>query len=308
MNQHYQVLGLNYNASADDIKKAYRNLSKKYHPDVNKDPGAEEKFKKISEAYQALTNKKPEPQPNFNFHRRPNQRVIKAKNILYNIEISLEEAFSGIVKEILINKNIVCQNCNGEGGLEKVTCNQCNGHGAVGNNRVIYMCNNCLGKGFLFAKKCGTCNSHGYTRKNININFNIPAGTKNNTNIIKSNIGNEIAGGVNGDVILNVKIKKHDLFELSGKDIKLTKDIPILDIFLGTEINAKTLDGEVKIKIPKNSDPNKPFRLRGKGMLENGTRGDMLVHLNPKFPRNLTPQEEALLNALRNSPNFKVNP
>lgn len=304
MDQHYQALGVKYGASADEIKKAYRNLSKKYHPDVNKEPQAEENFKKISEAYQVLTNKKEEP-PKFNFYRNTHHRTVKAKNILYNIEITLEEAFNGVNKQIIIAKDIVCSNCNGEGGIEKITCNQCNGHGAVGNNRVIYMCNNCLGKGFLFAKKCGGCNSHGYRKQESRLIFNIPGGIKQNTNIIKSNVGNEVSGGINGDVILNVKIKKHDKFEIINNDLKFYKNLSILDIFTGTEFNLETLDGEVKIKIPKYADPTKPFRLRGKGMKDNQTRGDLLIELKPTYPNNLTLQEEALINALKNSPNFK---
>ena len=178
---------------------------------------------------------------------------------------------------------------------------------AIRANNIIYMCNNCSGKGFLFIKKCGDCNSKGYKEENTSISVNIPKGIKNNFNIVKQGVGNEVAGGLNGDVIFNVKIKKHDLFELNGKDLKVDKNVSILDIFLGGEFNQKTLDGEVKVKINKNTDTNKPLRLRGKGMLEGSVRGDLFIKLNPKFPQKLTTQEQAaLLNALRNSPNFKT--
>lgn len=307
MNRHYQVLGLNSNASQDEIKKSYRKLSKKYHPDINKSSEAENKFKEISEAYQVLTGKtkvKPPPINPFNSFNRNRQR--KAKNIIYNLGITLEEAFSGTYKNVLLRINKVCVRCDGEGGLDKKSCNQCQGNGAIRSGNTIYMCNNCLGKGFLFLKKCGSCNSKGYTEENTSISVNIPKGVRNNENIVKQNVGNEMSGGINGDIIFSVKIKKHSLFELNGKDLRTIKDVSILDIFLGGEFNQKTLDGEVKIKIDKNTDTNKPLRLKGKGMYEGNLRGDLMVKLKPKYPQELTPQEQALLNALRNSPNFKT--
>lgn len=312
MNQHYQVLGLNSNATSEDIKKAYRNLSKKYHPDINKSPEAEEKFKKISEAYQVLTGKSKDSRTNNPFSGNPfggnpfGGRKVKAKNVIYNIEVSLEEAFQGTIKNVFITKNVVCSNCEGNGGIEPITCNQCNGHGALGRGNIVYMCNNCLGKGILYVKRCGSCMSKGYRQENINVTVEIPKGVSNNYNIIKQGIGNEIKDGLNGDVIFSVKLKKHDLFEVNGRDLKVNKTISILDVFLGCEFFQKTLDGEVKVKIIKNTDLNKPLRLKGKGMLENGIRGDLLIRINPRFPKQLTPQELALLNALRNSPNFKV--
>ena len=306
MNQHYQALGLKYGASKDDIKKAYRTLSKKYHPDLNKEDGAEDRFKKISDAYQSLTNDKPK-QNNFNNKFNSNfRRNIKAKNILYNIEINLEEAFYGTKKNVTISKKIICKKCNGEGGLDKIMCNQCHGNGGIRNQNIVYMCNNCFGKGVLFVKKCGDCMSEGYKKENINLKFDIIPGIKNDTNLIKRNVGSEVVNGISGDVILNVKIKQHDKFMLDGNDLKFYKNISILDIFLGTEINFDTLDGEVKIKIPKFSDASKPFRLKNKGMLCDGKRGDFLLYINPLYPKNLNVQEEALLNALKNSPNFKV--
>lgn len=315
MNRHYQVLGLKSNATSDEIKKAYRKLSKKYHPDINKTPEAEEKFKEISEAYQVLTGKSKEKNDFNPFGGNPfggnpfgggfRRRQVKAKNIIYNLEVTLEEVFNGVNKNVLLMRDVVCKKCNGEGGLEKTTCNQCQGHGALRANNIVYMCNNCLGKGFLFAKRCGDCISKGYQKENFTIPLQVPKGVRNNFNLIKQSVGNEVVGGINGDVVFNIKIKKHDLFELNGKDLKVEKNISILDIFLGGEFNQKTIDGEVKIKITPNSDTNKPLRLRGKGMLQGNLRGDLIVKLNPKFPQQLTPQEQALLNALRNSPSFK---
>lgn len=187
-----------------------------------------------------------------------------------------------------------------------MTCNQCKGHGGIRNQNIIYMCNNCMGKGFLFAKKCGSCGSTGYKRENTILSFDINPGIKSESTLIKRRAGNEIVNGTIGDVILKVKIKKHDRFILDGNDLKFYKNISILDIFLGTEFKLETLDGEVKVSIPKFADASKPFRLKEKGMLSENKRGDLLINLNPLYPTTLTPQEEALLNALKNSPSFKA--
>jgi|TARA_R110000803_G_scaffold182273_1_gene244588 molecular chaperone DnaJ len=310
MNQYYQALGLNFNASEDEIKKAYRKLSKKNHPDLNpNNPKAEENFKKISEAYQILTGKIEKPQQarsqGFNF----NNRVVKARPMIFNLHLDLEDIFSGVTKDLNISINKVCDTCNGEGGLDMIFCNQCLGKGAIRQGNIVFMCNNCRGKGFLHAKSCGQCGSTGHKKENKTVSLDIKKDILNNKTIQMVGEGNQVKGGVNGDLIINIIPKKNSIFNLDGFDLKIDKKISILDIFLGSEINIVTLDGEVKMKIPRLSDPNKSFRLKNKGMFKNNkNRGDLFVKLNPKYPQDITPQEEALLNALKNSPNFKVIP
>lgn len=309
MNPHYQVLGVNSNSSEEDIKKAYRKLSKKYHPDLNPDnPKAEDMFKKVSEAYNYLTNKKNTHNNIHDFFGGVPRRKQKARTILYNLEITLEEAFYGSQKELEIVKNVVCDNCNGEGGLDKVSCNQCNGQGILKGNNTFYMCNNCLGKGFLFIKKCGTCGMTGYKKVREKINININPSILNNKKLTKIGIGNEIKDGIPGDILININIRKHEDFELDNHNLKIKKSVSILDILLGGDFIVKTLDGEVKIKIPQFSDVSNYFRVKNKGMRkENNKRGDLYVKIEPKYPKQINPQEMALINALKNSPNFKVD-
>jgi molecular chaperone DnaJ len=318
MDKYYKVLGLNSGASEEEIKKSYRKLSKKYHPDLNPDnPESEEKFKEVVEAYEILTGKqKPKEQQGgagFNpfdifsqFGGNPfGSSVNKGKTILYQLALDLEEAFNGVTKNIVIPKRVICQPCGGHGGLNPQKCNQCNGQGAIRQGNFMFMCNNCGGKGMLYSTRCGTCNGLGTNVENREFNITLPKGINNGTQILKQGFGNEVKDGINGDILININIKKHPVFELDGVNLKSLIEVPILDIFLGTEINFTTLDGDVKVKIPRLSDPTKPFRLKNKGMYNRDeTRGDLYIDIKPKFPTELTSQEEALLNVLKNSPSF----
>ena len=310
MNPHYQVLGLNSNATEEDIKKAYRKLSKKYHPDLNPgNPNAEDMFKKVSEAYTHLTDTKKHTYNNNDFFSSfQRRRKPKARTILYNLEITLEEAFFGTEKQLEIVRDVVCDSCNGDGGIDKVSCNQCNGQGILKGDNTFYMCNNCMGKGFLFMKKCGTCHMSGYKTEKKIITININPSILNNMNITKFGVGSEVKDGLNGDVLISTSIKKHKHFTLEGYDLKMKKPLSVLDVILGGEFNVKTIDGEVKIKIPQFSDINNYFRVKNKGMRkENNKRGDLYVKIEPKYPKKINPQEMALINALKNSPNFKLD-
>lgn len=317
MEQYYKVLDLNSGASEEEIKKSYRKLSKKYHPDLNPDnPEAEEKFKEVVEAYEVLTGKqKPKQEQRGgngfnpfdifnNFNGGPFGGFNKGRTIIQNLELELEESFEGVTKSITISKRVICKTCQGHGGLNPQTCNQCNGQGATRQGNFMFMCNNCGGKGLLFTSKCGSC--HGGTIiENKEFNITIPKGLANGTQIVKQGYGNEVIDGIPGDIVINLIVKKHPIFELDGINIKTNVEVPILDIFLGTEFDFKTLDGDVKIKIPRLSDPTKPFRLKNKGMYDRkNNRGDLYINIKPKFPIELTSQEEALLNALKNSPSF----
>lgn len=310
MNQYYQVLGLNSNASDEEIKKAYRKMSKKYHPDLNpNDKDAENKFKKVVEAYEILTGKqKPKQEAtNQNYGFRGNSyRGGKGKTIIHNLELTLEESFSGVNKHINIVKNVLCNTCSGSGGLNPTICNQCGGQGAIMRGNMLFMCNNCVGQGILYTRRCTTCQGGGIRVENKVFSIDLPRGITDNTQILKQGFGNEVRDGLNGDILLNIRVKPHSVFKVDGLDLKAEIPIPILEVFLGTEIDFKTLDGNIKFEIPKLSDVSKSFRLKNKGMVgKNDIRGDLYIKVKPKFPTEITPQEEALINALKNSPSFQ---
>lgn len=307
MREYYKILGLNERSTQEDIKKAYRKLSKQHHPDLNPDDkGAEEKFKKISEAYEILTGKqKPKNQNPFSNYQQQN-RVFKAKPLKLVIELDLEEAYHGKNKRINYNVKEPCGKCSGEGGFEPRTCNQCGGHGKVSQGPFVFMCENCTGHGKIFKTVCYSCNGRGMLNNVTHIDLQIPKGTTKDSIYTYPNIGDHIKGGIRGDVYFIIKIRLHKIYELEGLNLKRKLDIPILDILLGTEKEFETLDGKVKIKIPKLSELNKTFRLKGKGFNDDNLNvtGDMYVTLNPILPEKLNETEESKLNELKSSTNF----
>ncbi len=316
MKEYYDILEIKQGSSKDEIKNAYRKLSKKYHPDLNpNNKQAEEKFKKLSEAYGVLTGKqKPKEQNPFSqnpFSQNPfsgrQQRTYKAKPLKLIIELTIEEVFYGKEKTISYPVNNHCSNCNGEGGFEPMTCNQCNGGGHIQQGPFAFVCNNCNGGGKLYKKVCYTCQGKGLTKKQKKLKIKIPKGLGEGQMIPVAGVGDSIKDGITGDVYFIVRIKKHEVYQIEGINLKRKLDVPFLDIILGTEKEFDTVDGKVKIKIPKLSEMNKTFRLKGKGFFDSQTNlmGDMYVTLNPTLPSNLSSVEEDKLRQLKNLPNFK---
>jgi molecular chaperone DnaJ len=262
MNRYYEALGLKIGASEDEIKKAYRKLSKKYHPDLNPDnKEAEEKFKDISHAYSVLTGKeKPKEQQPSGFGGNPFQtNKVKGRTIELQIFIPLEKAYNGGVHKISFNVADKCPTCNGAGGQDLRHCNQCNGNGHIQQGPFAFMCNNCRGTGTLFTKPCGSCNTTGKMNTTRTVDLNIVRGTTDKTLTIGRGLGNYARGGVNGDVLFIIRIEKHPIFELNGLNLKRSIDVSMLDVITGS---------------------------------------------NPKLPKELSGQEENLINQLKQQPNF----
>lgn len=317
MKEYYDILGLNEGANEDEIKKAYRKMSKKYHPDLNpNNKEAEDKFKQVVEAYEILTGKqKPKntnqgnPFEGFNpfggfnpFHRAAN----KAKPIKIIVELELEEAYFGGKKIINFVASEPCNKCNGEGGFSPQNCNQCNGNGHIQQGPFAFLCNNCGGQGKLYKSVCYTCSGNGSIKSNRTVEIDIPKGSTEDSFYSYPNAGDYFKGAQRGDLHFFLRIKPHKIYQLDGLNLKRKLDIPILDILLGTESEFETLEGNVKIKIPKLSEMNKTFRLKGKGFIDGptGITGDLYVTLNPVIPKELSDLEEEKIKELRDCPNF----
>lgn len=310
MKEYYTTLGiteeernLNNEELQKLIKKNFRLLSKKYHPDLNpNNKEAEDKFKKILEAYEILTGKQ-KPKNTNPFY---NQKVYKAKPLKLVIELTIEEVYHGTTKNVNYYINDTCQKCDGEGGFEPMTCNQCGGSGHVQQGPFVFVCNNCGGNGKFHKNVCYTCGGNGLTKKNNLVEIKIPKGTTDNTIFTYPNIGDFTKGGIRGDVYFIIKIKSHEVYTLDGLNLRRKLDIPFIDIVLGVEKEFETLDGKVRIKIPRLSEMNKTFRLKNKGLVDGsiGTSGDMLVTLNPILPKELNDVEEYKLRQLKTLPNF----
>jgi molecular chaperone DnaJ len=309
MNRYYKALGLKDGASEKEIKKAFRELSKKYHPDLNpNNKEAEDKFKEINEAYSILTGKqKPKEEPIQQQRGGFNPFVQKGKTIDITVTVPLEKAYRGGTHEVKFDIVDKCGTCNGQGGQNPKVCNQCNGQGVLRNGMIMFMCNNCRGTGRLFTNPCNTCGSTGTVRGIREVELQLEKGTTDKTIAVARGMGNYVQGGRHGDILFIVRIEKHPIFELEGLNLKRKIDVPVLDLFLGTSVEFDTLDGKVKIDIPKLSDPTKTFRLRGKGFVDSSTGivGDLYATINPVLPKEISLEEEQLIKQLKETPNFE---
>jgi molecular chaperone DnaJ len=307
MKEYYDILGLKTNATQEEIKKAYRKLSKQYHPDLNpNNKEAENKFKKIAEAYEILTGKQ-KPKNQNPFGGNPfNQQVYKPNPIKMPISLSLEEIYNGVEKTINYTIKESCVKCDGDGGFEPTTCNQCGGHGHIQQGPFAFMCNNCHGSGKLFKRVCYTCSGRGFEQKQTSINLNIPKGTTDGSLYTYPGIGDNIKGQQRGDVLFIIKVKQHPIYKIEGLNLRKSVEVPVIDIILGTEKEVDTLGGKLKIKIPKLTDMNKVFRVKGKGIQDNSTRlvGDLYLELKPILPKELNDNQIQKLTELKESFNL----
>lgn len=317
MKEYYDILGINQGASEDEIKKAYRKMSKKYHPDLNpNNKEAEENFKKVVEAYEVLTGKQKPKNANqgnpfdgfnpFGGFDPFNMGQQKPNPIKLHVELDLEEAYHGCKKVVNFPSLDPCGKCNGEGGFEPSTCNQCEGNGFITKGPFVFQCNNCGGLGNLYKTMCYSCNGSGVVPITKSIEVNVPKGSPEGSLFSYANGGSYSKNGQRGDLFFVIRIKQHKIYQLEGLDLKRKVDVPILDMLLGTDSEFETLDGVVKIQIPKLSELNKTFRLKGKGFIDGATgiHGDLYVTINPVIPKELSEVEEDKIKELKNCPNF----
>ncbi len=284
---YYKVLEVEKTATADDIKKSYRKLALKYHPDKNQEPEAVEKFKQITEAYETLSDKNkrayydlhgsaksPFTSPNhdvFDFFSGAFNRSRKQYGQTIEVfrEIELKDAVTGVNAELEIDNFVICKKCDGQGGkLEK--CTQCDGQGfktARIANTIMQMSCNC-GSGYILKEKCGDCKGRGVVQdgKKEPISFKIPAGVRSGMRFQLPHLGMPGVDGP-GDLIVEVGIKPHVLFKIL-EDGNLYTQVPVAfsQLITGTKLDLATLDEVVDLKIPNATKPGTKFRLKGKGL------------------------------------------
>src|SRR5580698_9817868 len=352
---YYEILGVPKSATLAEIKKVYRSLALKYHPDRVPEAEkkvAEEKFKGISEAYGVLSDPaKKQTYDQFGHEGIDRSytsediyrvadfssvfgsesdlgdilgrmfgsgfetgggsgrggRKSRGHDIQYEVELTLEEAYSGIKKEIKFPRHEHCKKCDGTGaksGTALKTCSTCGGQGQVvmanGFFRMAQTCPKCHGSGKIITEFCQECAGRGVTRVTRTVEIKIPPGVDNDSQLRVRGEG-EVGPGGNGDLFLFIKVKNHPLFERHGHDLKMDLPVSFARAALGGEEKIKTLKEEVEMKIPEGTQSGKVFRMRGQGMPDvHGGHdfGDLYVRVMLAVPNNLNSRQRELMEEL----------
>ncbi len=239
-------------------------------------------------------------------------RAKRGSDISIDIQVSFAEAIFGIERKVVLTKNSTCSVCNGTGakkGSEMETCSVCGGNGKIhetkqsflGSFSTVKTCEKCQGKGKIPKDKCSDCDGIGILRKQEEFKIKIPAGINNGEMIRLAGAGEAVVGGNPGDLYIKVHVASHSLFKKQGSDLIMDLGVKLTDALLGSEYNVETLDGKIKIKIPKGVTHGEILRVKDKGVpLSERRRGNLLITLNIKLPNKLSRKAKQLVEELKN--------
>lgn len=332
---YYKILGVSKDASQEEIKKTFRQLARKYHPDVNQgNKESEEKFKEINEAFQVLGNPQKKTRydqygdsafsaedlagfrsQRFNFDdlfsdfgfgnifnifangRKQRGDYKEGNDLRYDLEIALEEAFTGIKKNIEILVREICKKCNGMGAEEKnlKECDKCGGIGELKTTRrqgftqfvSVSQCDKCRGIGKIASKHCDTCKGTGEIEKRQKIEIKIPKGINHGQYLKIEGKGEPGRNAPSGDLYIVVHIKEHSAFRREEENLFSDKNIDLITAVFGGKIEIKGIDKKIKLRIPPATQSHTSFRIKGQGMpfLNLRERGDLFVKIIVNIPR-----------------------
>lgn len=361
---YYDILGVSRDADDKQIKKAFRKLARRYHPDLNpNNKEAEQRFKEVNEAYEILSDPEKKKQYDtyghaafeagfqggegfrpwgerpggfdststgdrgfgsifedlfgdvFGTRRGAQPAPEHGKDLFYNMEIDLKDAFSGTSTNINVQKEVPCDRCYSTGeepGAVKTTCLVCRGKGTIESGRgfIRYSstCTNCNGRGTV-SSMCRLCGGKGTTYKTEQISVKIPPGVDNGTKVrVAGKGGAGIRGGRPGDLYLIISIHPHPFFERKGDDLYCEIPVAINEAALGARIEVPTMDGMASMTIPPETQGGQMFRLKGKGMphLKGGGSGDQYIKINIAIPKDISEEDKGLIKKI--STLYKENP
>ena len=321
--EYYTLLGIAKSASADELKKAYRKKAMEFHPDRN--PGnkeAEEKFKKVSRAYEILSDEAKRKlydqhgeaafDPNAGAGRGPaggggQSHDNAGEDLRVDLKITLEEAAEGVERKIPYRKHVACAKCSGSGaeaGAKKTRCPTCHGHGQVVRSQGFFSmkqtCPSCSGEGERIDKPCKTCSGEGRMVAESNVSLRIPPGVDTGTKLRSTGNGSAGRRGASpGDLYVYITVNEHELFERDGDDLACSVPVKFSIAALGGKIVVPKLKGKTNLNIPAGTQGGTIFRLRGEGMppLRGSTSGDLLVRVDIDVPKKMTDKEKEALKA-----------
>jgi len=322
---YYEVLNISQDASPEQIKKAYRKLAHKYHPDRNQEEGADASFKEVSEAYEILSDPQKKEQYDTFGHNAPSggdwgahvnpfdmfnsffqsgHAQHKGRDLRVELSISLEDVLTGTKKQIKYMRHSKCKTCKGLGGTGS-TCKQCGGYGKVerqnGVMRMITTCPKCRGACIEIDKQCLECKGQGETGQKESSTVEVPPGVRTGNHI-------KITGGGDitehnlppGDLLCRINVEPHHIFQRKDRDIQCTHEISFVEACLGTKIMVPTLGGkEEEFSVPKGTQFDQTFRVKGGGLpalsRSPSSRGDKYIKIYISVPKNLTSEEQGIL-------------
>ena len=329
----YETLGVDRDASFDDIKKAYRKLARSYHPDVNPDPEMAERFKEITAAYEVLSD--PDKRQNYDVggngfggfnnggfgfsdimdaffgggqQRGPRPRNRPGQDALIRVEVDLMEVTFGCERDLNVETAITCNKCNGTGcanNSKPRTCDICKGRGEtqqvarsiLGQVMTSRPCASCQGFGSVISDPCGECAGDGRVRARKSIPIKIPAGVETGNRIQLSGQG-EVGpgGGAAGDLYVEIIELPHDFIIREESNLHISISIPVTSAAVGTKVVIDTLDGKQEVEIKEGTQSGSTVVLRGLGVtrLRGSGRGDLIVHIQVLTPTKLNKEQSDL--------------
>jgi len=328
---HYETLGVQRNASSEEIKKAYRKLARELHPDVNPSEQAQEKFKSVTHAYEVLGDEQSRrsydsggSEAGFGFgdifetffggggSRGPRSRAERGQDALLRVELTFVEAVFGVEKSIPVDTAVLCETCNGscaKPGTSAQVCDICRGAGQVqtqvrsllGSVITSSPCGSCRGYGHIIPEPCITCRGQGRVRARRDIELKIPAGVEDGLRLQLAGSGEVgFGGGPSGDLYVDISLAPHQYFSRNGDELVCELEVPLHDAVLGTMVKIDSFDGEVELQVPAGSQTGDVIPVKGKGFgrLRQSGRGDLLVTIQVKIPSKLDSKQKELFRTL----------